>query len=84
MTGLEVIKNANHKTSYFVEGSQPSKKVARQIRNTPQGHVACLLTTWRCGFYQPQGWSTCAAGPGGGQGEGTFSFLETSVHVQPL
>ena len=35
-------------------------------------------------FYQPQGWSTCAAGPGEG-GKGTFfSFLETSVHVKPL
>ena len=30
--------------------------------------------------YQPQGWSTCAAGPGGGR---HLAFLETSVHVQP-
>ena len=31
-------------------------------------------------FYQPQGWSTCTSGPGGGgvggRGEVTFSFLE--------
>ena len=32
-------------------------------------------------FYQPQGWSRCAAGPGAGE---PGSFLETLVHVQPL
>ena len=31
------------------------------------------LTKW-CSFYQPQGWSTCAAGPGGAEGK-TFSFF---------
>ena len=30
--------------------------------------------------YQPQGWSTCAAGPGAGAG----GDLETSVFVPPL
>ena len=41
--------------------------------------------TGGCHFYQPQGWSTCAAGPGGRQGgQVAFSFFETSVHVQPF
>ena len=38
--------------------------------------VALGLTTYN--FYQPQGWSTCAAGRGQGQGVESFSFLEKS------
>ena len=38
-------------------------------------------------FYQPQGWSTCTSGPGGGGAGGkvTFSFLGISGHhVNPV
>ena len=59
-------------------GSGLSLKVSRKTLKVQSINAMSLP------FYQPQGWSTCAAGTGGGQGQVTFSFLETSVHVQPL
>ena len=66
--------------------------MAMAFVNSPEviHHLNFAVASASFCFYQPQGWSTCAAGPGGGRGllafwgKGTFSFLETSDHVKPL